>query len=623
LLSGSLGTGAGSTTPIASSPTSTTFPETTFAVGNNPVALAAASYSGGTLPDMAVVNQNSNSISILLNQDNGIFATQASSPFVLAKNETGPVSIASGTFGNTATNSSGITVAPVDLVIANSTSNNVTVLLGNGDGTFVEAAGSPYAVGNDPSSIVVADFNGDGIPDFAVANKGDNTISFFKGNGDGTFTQFPTSPFKLQNSSTIAEKGPVAMVTANLRNATLSNTSTNAPEADLAIVNELTNNVTLLLGSIDSNGNALFTEPVNSPLAVGSTPVAIATADVNVDGVPDLAIVNQADNTVTVLLGSTNLDATFTAASGSPLPTGSSPAGIAIANFTGTFPSIAVTNLGASTLGVYVGLGGGTFSNRLEIPTPVSPSAIIADTLTSSGLPDVALTALGTTPGQGLLTIIQDSSSFATGTTPTQTPYPGSEYIDLGVKVKATPTLHPNREVTLELEFEISALSGDSVNGIPIITSHTMHQTIRVREDETSIIEGLLNKQETRAITGLPGFANIPVAGYLFGSRNNTTSDTEILILVTPRRLRSPLRQAPSIYAGRGDATSRGSIGAGAPQPPVQVPTPPPATPAPAPDQQPPAPAPNPNPNEPPANPPTNPPANRPPANPPPATQPP
>ncbi len=101
-------------------------------------------------------------------------------------------------------------MSPVDLVIANSTSNNVTVLLGNGDGTFTEAAGSPYAVGTDPSSVVVADFNGDGNLDFAVANRGDNTISVFQGDGKGGFTQFPASPFALQNNATISEKGPVA-----------------------------------------------------------------------------------------------------------------------------------------------------------------------------------------------------------------------------------------------------------------------------------------------------------------------------------------------------------------------------------------------------------------------------
>ena len=584
LLSGSLGSGTGTGTStanpnsiLAGLPTSTTFPETTFSVGNNPVALAAAAYSGGSLPDLAVVNANDNTISILLNQDNGNFAAQANSPFVLAKGETGPVSIATGTFGNTVVNSNGVTVAPVDLVIANSTSNNVTVLLGNGDGTFAEAPGSPYPVGTDPSSVVVADFNGDGNLDFAVANKGDNTISVFKGDGKGGFTAFPASPFALQNNASISEKSPVALAIANFKNATLgtSSNATTAPEVDLAIVNEASNNVTILLGSIDSNGNLHFTEPNSSPLGVGTSPVAIAAGDLDTDGVPDLAVVNQGDNTISIILSSANADATFVAAAGSPLPTATTPTGIVIANFTGgNVPSLAVSNQGQSTLAIYIGLGGGTFSNRLEIATPTSPSAIISAAFTSSGLPDVALTALGSTTNQGVVTIFQDSSSFATGTTPTQTPYPGSEFIDLGVKVKATPTLHQNHEVTLQLEFEIRALSGNNINGIPIISNRTLSQVVRVKDDETTLIGGLLDKNETRAIAGLPGLANIPDAGYAFGTRNNSDQDTEFMILVTPRRLRAPVRQGRNILAGRGDPTTRGSLGAGVPTPAAPAPNP-------------------------------------------------
>jgi Flp pilus assembly secretin CpaC len=588
LLSGSVGSGAGASPILAGQPSSTTFPETTFTVGNNPVALAAGTFSGGTLPDLAVVNKNDNTISILLNQGNGNFVAQTKSPFALGKNETVPVAIESGIFGNTATDSSGVTVSPVDLVIANSTSNNVTVLLGNGDGTFFEASGSPYAVGTDPSSVVVADFNGDGNLDFAVANKGNNTISVFKGDGKGGFTEFPTSPFALQNTTTISEKGPVALATANFRNATLSTgtNTTNAPEVDLAVVNQTSNDVAILLGSVDGNGDIRFTEATNSPIAVGQSPVAIAAGDLNADGIADLAVVNQGDDSVSVLLGSTNADATFSAASGSPLSTATTPAGIVIANFTGgTVPSLAVTNQGQSTLGIYVGLGSGTFSNRLEIAAPATPSAIISTVLTSSGLPDVALTALGTTANQGVVAVIQDSSAFANGATPTQTPYPGAEYVDLGVKVKATPTLHPNHEVTLQLEFEIRALAGTNLNGIPVISNRTLNQTVRVKENETTLIGGLLDNEETRSLTGLPGFAGLPVAGYAFGTRNNSLKDTEFLILVTPRRLRSPVRVAPSIFAGRGDTSTRGSIGAGAP--PVPPPTVVPPTPTPTPPPQP------------------------------------
>src|SRR5260370_67298 len=239
------------------------------------------------------------------------------------------------------------------------------------------------------------------------------------------------------------------MVSANLRRAT--NTSNNSPEVDLAVVNQSTNNVAILLGAVDTNGNISFTQAPNSPVPVGQSPVAIATSDLNADGIPDLAVVNQGDNTVSILLGSSNADGTFSAASGSPLPTATTPAGVAIGNFTGgTVPSLAVTNKGTGTLGIYIGLGSGTFSNRIEIATPASPSAIVSAILTNSGLPDVALTALGATANPGALPVIQDSSSFinSAATGAAQTPYPPSEYVDLGVKATATPTMRTHPEVT-------------------------------------------------------------------------------------------------------------------------------------------------------------------------------
>ena len=101
--------------------------------------------------------------------------------------------------------------------------------------------------------MVVADFNGDGFLDFAIANQGDNSISLFRGHGDGTFTEFPGSPFKLTNTTTISETAPVAMVSANFRNRT--NTVNNAAEQDLAVVNQGSNNLAILLSSVDQNLN--------------------------------------------------------------------------------------------------------------------------------------------------------------------------------------------------------------------------------------------------------------------------------------------------------------------------------------------------------------------------------
>ena len=572
LLSGSLGTGSAAS--LTGALTGTTFPETQFTVGNNPTALVANTFTGGTLPDLAVVfdDANTHTFTILQNQDNGNFVVFTPPPVALGANETGQVAIGTGVFRSDSTKFS--TAQPPDVVLVNSTSKNISVLLGNTDangkanGTFTEAQGSPFTVGNNPRSMALADFNGDGFLDIAIGNQGDNSISVFKGNGDGTFVEFPGSPFKLTNNATTAENAPVAMVSANFRNKII-NTTNNAPEVDLAIVNQASNNVTILLSSVDQNKNVAFSEAPGSPIPVGTSPVAIATGDLNADGIPDLAVVNQSSDTVTVLLGSGNLDGTFAEAQGSPLQTATTapgPRGIVIANFAnGAVPDIAVTNGGANTLGVYLGLGKGTLAQPIEINIPTAPSAIITSTLTTSGLPDVALAATGDTKNQGVVAVIQDSNSFASTTAAgvAQTPYPGSEYVDLGVKIKATPALHPNNEVTLQLEFEIRALSGSSVNGIPIISNRTLTQTVRVKEDEPTLIGGLTDTEETRSITGLPGFAEIPGAGYALGVRNNSLADTELLILITPRRLRIADHLTRTIFAGRGDS-SRGNIGPGA-----------------------------------------------------------
>ena len=589
LLSGSVGNASG----LTGLPASTIFPETSFTVGANPSALVANSFTGGTLPDLAVVfdDPKANTFVILQNQDKGNFVQVTPSPITLGSNETGQVAIGTGVFRNDGTKFS--TTQPPDVVLVNSTSNNVSVLLGSVDGTgranglFTEAPGSPFAVGNNPRSVIVADFNGDGFLDLAVANQGDNSISLFRGNGDGTFKEFPASPFKLTNTATISETAPVAMVSANFRNQI--NTINNGAEVDLAVVNQGTNNVAILLSSVDSNLNVTLTEAANSPIAVGTTPVAIATGDMNADGVPDLAVVNQGNSTVSgsvsILLGSTNLDGTFTQATGSPLATATTPAGIAIAHFAnGTVPDIAVTNKGSSTVGVYLGIGSGTFASRIELNAPPGPSALIASTLTTSGLPDIALVSQDPAASQGEVTVIQDSTNFANSvaTGAAQTPYPASEYVDLGVKIKATPTLHPNNEVTLLLEFEIRALAGSSVNGIPVISNRTLTQTVRVKEDEPTLIGGLTDTEETRSITGLPGFAEIPAVGYLFGSRNNSLQDTELLIVVTPRKMRTADHLTRTILAGRGDPGGRGAgpgalqpMQPGTPQPPAGAPQPP------------------------------------------------
>jgi hypothetical protein len=183
--------------------------------------------------------------------------------------------------------------------------------------------------------------------------------------------------------ATAAERGPVAIV---------QNDFNADGNQDLAIVNQATNNVTILLGK----GDGTFAEATGSPISsgIGNGPVAVAAGDLNGDAKPDLAVVNQTDNSVSVLLN--NGDATFTASASSPLQTGAGtlPNGVAIADFNQDgFADIAVTNSGANSFSVFVGISGGLFTQAFQPPagpTGSTPTAIVAGTFATGGFPDVA-----------------------------------------------------------------------------------------------------------------------------------------------------------------------------------------------------------------------------------------
>jgi type II secretory pathway component GspD/PulD (secretin) len=524
-----------------------------IAAGTSVAYTATGTYTDGTVQDVSssVAWASSKTTVATIGASDGFATGVAAGTTSITASQGGagsPVGIAIGSL-NTNTDST------PDIVVASQINNSVMVLLGNGDGTFTNPkTAATYAVGNQPAGIVLGTFNTDTNSNlgFVVTNFADNSYSVFNGNGDGTFTEVKGSPFHLPSGQT----GPIAITSADFNG---------DGKPDLAIVNQTTNNVTILEG----NGDGTFTQFTKSPLGAGKSPVAIANGTLSGSTGPGLAVANQGDDSVSVYLG--NGDGTFNVSSQSPLAVTSAPNGVAIADFGGTgLGGIAISSGGSGTVVVYLDVGSGLFTEALESPAGTNPDAILAGTFTGNTLPDVAVTN-NISGATGDVTLLISPTSAITTAGVGETPYPGSEYVDIGLKVKATPYVHPDNDVTLQMEYEIKALSGSNFNGIPVISNEQVSQTVRLKEGETSIIAGLLDAEQSRALTGSPWLANIPYAGYLFGSHNNSDTNTELLIILTPRKVSSPTRSSREIYAGQGDVSGRSSVGA-TPAPPPFVP---------------------------------------------------
>jgi general secretion pathway protein D len=201
--------------------------------------------------------------------------------------------------------------------------------------------------------------------------------------------------------------------------------------------------------------------------------------------------------------------------------------------------------------------------------------------------------------GQRFPFLISSLSSVpATAGTPTTPTTPGTtptgavtttetrvEYRDTGLKLTLTPTIHLNGEVTVELNFEISAL-GPPISGVsaaqllPPVNTRNLDTFIKVKNGETRLLGGLLSAVDSSANSRIPGLSDIPILGRLFVSGDQKQDRTDVLISITPRLVKTldrPEAEVELFSSGTADSF-------GAPVPAVGIPpTPPPAVPVPRP----------------------------------------
>ncbi len=124
------------------------------------------------------------------------------------------------------------------------------------------------------------------------------------------------------------------------------------------------------------------------------------------------------------------------------------------------------------------------------------------------------------------------------------------QYIDVGVNLDITPKVHGNRDVSLKVKVEISAVTSRvNVGGLeqPIIGQRRVEQEIRLREGEMNILGGILETQETTSMAGIPGLSKIPVLKHFFSSTRKEVSENEVLIVMTPHIVRLPRMTAANL----------------------------------------------------------------------------
>jgi hypothetical protein len=323
--------------------------QATFATGSLTAAATFGDLNGDGKADLAAVNSDDDTVSVLLGNGDGTFQDQT----VYGAGEI-PISLTIGDVNGD---------GQLDLITANYGGSSVSVLLGNGDGTFQEQ--QTFTAPDVANSAALGDLNGDGRPDLAVAgNFYGDAVGVLLGNGDGTF----------QEQQTFATgAAPYAATIGDLN-------GDGVP--DLAVADYYDNTVSVLLGV----GDGTFFP--RQEYETGEYPNDLALGDVNGDGIPDLATANYNDDTVSVLLG--NGDGRFQAQQ--TFATGTSPYSLTLGDVNGDgTPDIAVANFGAKTVGVLLGTGTGAFGLQETFATGLGPYSVTIGDVNGDGRADLAL----------------------------------------------------------------------------------------------------------------------------------------------------------------------------------------------------------------------------------------
>ncbi len=353
-------------------------PQQTFATDSGPDWVAVEDFNGDGKPDLAISNQFSNTVSVLLNTTpSGVtaptFAPQQT--FATGRN---PDSVVVGDFNGD---------GKPDLAVANFLAGTVSVLLNTTPTEATTPSFAPqqtFGVGTYPNSVAVGDFNGDGKPDLVVPNERSGMVSVLLNTTPAGATTPSFAPRLTFAAGAVAYSVTVGDFNGD-------------GKPDFAVVN-LEGSVSVLLNTTPAGATAPSFAP-QLTFATGIRPYLVAVGDFNDDGKPDLAVANDGSGTVSVLLNTTPAGAT--APSFAPqltFATGNGPSSVAVGDFTGDGkPDLAVTNWGFGTVSVLLDttMAGATtpsFALPQVFTTGTDPSSLAVGDFNSDGKPDLAVT---------------------------------------------------------------------------------------------------------------------------------------------------------------------------------------------------------------------------------------
>jgi hypothetical protein len=127
-------------------------------------------------------------------------------------------------------------------------------------------------------------------------------------------------------------------------------------------------------------------------------------------------------------------------------------------------------------------------------------------------------------------------------------PFPSVSYEDLGLSLTAKPTIHGDNSVSLHIELQVRSLTGESSNGVPVISNEEYQGNITLKDGEPAVVAGQVSRSDTLAMSGIPGLGYLPMLNQVMVDNTRQSETDELMIVITPHVLSNNDYSAPEIW---------------------------------------------------------------------------